>query len=86
VIDRLILTNNHIHGLEFQTPSSKVDLQASFDLQEWVTVGRVPASVPKTVWTTNAPLDAFGQFFRLSLVPGDSRASAMTQALRWEQQ
>jgi hypothetical protein len=43
-------------------------LQASTDLTTWTNVAYLWSYPPETIWTTDLPLNDFGQFFRLELV------------------
>jgi hypothetical protein len=37
----------------------------------WTNVAYIWSYPPETIWTSNAPLNAYGQFFRLAEVAGD---------------
>lgn len=68
-IDNLICTNGNIYGVTFSwSGPSTVELQGSFNMVDWTTITRFFGDAPQTTWTTNTPLNSFGQFFRLSLV------------------
>jgi hypothetical protein len=69
VINQLILTNGEVHGLTFSgTSLETVELQGSHDLTNWTAITQFEGSAPGT-WTTNASLNAYGEFFRLRAVP-----------------
>lgn len=69
IINQLILTNGEVHGLTFSGVSIEtVELQGSHDLSNWTAVARFPGISPG-MWTTNSPLNAYGEFFRLRAVP-----------------
>jgi len=68
-IQRLIQTNGVVQGLDFTWGyASTFLLQASMEATTWTNVCYLWSSPPETVWTTNLPLNSFGQFFRLELV------------------
>jgi hypothetical protein len=68
-IDGLIVTNQDVYGLRYSWPAaSTVELQASHDLTNWARVARFFGDPPQTTWTTNSPMNAFGEFFRLWVI------------------
>lgn len=68
-IDELIVTNSQVHGLTFSWyQDSTVQLEGSPDMVDWTPITRFWGNPPQTTWTTNTPLNSFGDFFRLSLV------------------
>lgn len=83
VIDGLVFTNGHVHGLTFSWPvTSTVELQASHDLVAWTPVARFPGQSGQTTWTTNSPLEGFGRTFRLLLIDTRTWSLARSSALR----
>jgi hypothetical protein len=69
IINHLIQTNGSIYGVDLTwNGTSTFALQASADLNHWTNVTYIWSSPPETVWTTNAPLNSYGQFFRVALV------------------
>jgi hypothetical protein len=65
----LIVTNSAVYGLTFSwNEPSTVELQGSHDMTHWTPVTRLFGDPPQTTWTTNVPLNSFGEFFRLMLV------------------
>ncbi|NOS68962.1 MAG: hypothetical protein HOP33_03445 [Verrucomicrobia bacterium] len=78
-IDQLIFTNGQVHGLTYSwIQPSTVELQASHNLADWMTVARFFGNPPQTTWTTNISFSSFGQFFQLSLIANSHLAN--TQA------
>ena len=68
-IDGLLVTNGNVYGLTFSwAESSTVELQGSHDLTQWTPITWLFGDPPQTTWTTNVPLNSFGEFFRLRLV------------------
>jgi len=68
-INQLIQTNGNIYGIDFTWGyDSTFVLQASADLNNWTNVAYIWSYPPETIWTTNTPLNNFGNFFRISLV------------------
>jgi hypothetical protein len=77
VINELILTNGEVHGLRFTWDEpSTVEVQGSHDLAEWTAVARIYGDPPQTTWVTNAPLNSFGDFFRLQLITNTHPSTA----------
>jgi len=71
-INQLIQTNGQIYGLDFTWDSASTFLlQGSADMNLWTNVAYIWSYPPETIWTTNTPLNAYGQFFRLAMVAGD---------------
>lgn len=71
-INQLIQTNGQIFGVDFTWDSASTFLlQSSADMSLWTNVAYIWSNPPDTVWTTNAPLNAYGQYFRLEMVAGD---------------
>jgi hypothetical protein len=69
VIQQLIRSNGMVLGVDFLWDAdSTFLLQGSTDLTNWTNVAYLWSSPPETLWTTNQPLNGFGQFFRLELV------------------
>jgi len=68
-INQLIQTNGNIYGMDFTWDyASTFLLQGSTDLNNWTNVAYVWSYPPETIWTTNTPLNNFGNFFRISLI------------------
>lgn len=68
-INRLIQNDGEIYGVDFTwTNSSTFVLQGSTNLNAWTNIAYVWSWPPETIWTTNTPLNAYGQFFRVALV------------------
>jgi len=68
-IQQLIQSNGVVSGVDFLWDyASTLLLQASTDLTTWTNVAYIWSVPPETLWTTNTPLNDFGQFFRLELV------------------
>ena len=71
-INQLIQTNGNIYGLDFTWDyESTFLLQGSADLNNWTNVAYVWSWPPETTWTTNTPLNSFGNFFRISMVANE---------------
>jgi hypothetical protein len=71
-IDSLIMTNHDVYGLKFSWMTlSTVELQASHDMANWTSVARFFGDPPQSTWTTNSPVSAFGEFFRLRMIAAD---------------
>jgi hypothetical protein len=67
-INNLIQTNGNIYGLDFVWGyDSTFLLQASMDMNNWTNVAYIWSYPPETIWTTNTPLNSYGQFFRVEL-------------------
>lgn len=65
----LIVSNGGVYGLTFSwNEPSTVELQGSHDMTHWTPVTRLFGEPPQTTWTTNVPLNSFGDFFRLQLI------------------
>ena len=68
-INQLVQTNGQIYGVDFTWDSaSTFVLQGTADMNTWTNIAYVWSYPPETVWTTNTPLNAYGQFFRVALV------------------
>lgn len=68
-INQLIQTNGNIYGVDFTWDSdSTFLLQGSTDLNNWTNTAYIWSYPTETVWTTNTPLNDYGQFFRVSLI------------------
>jgi hypothetical protein len=68
-INQLIQTNGNIYGVDFTWDSDSTFLiQGSTNLNNWTNIGYIWSYPPETVWTTNTPLNNYGQFFRVELV------------------
>ena len=68
-INQLIQTNGNIYGVDFTWDyDSTFVLQGSTDLNNWTNITYIWSYPPETVWTTNMPLNDYGQFFRVELV------------------
>lgn len=68
-INGLIQTNGEIYGVGFAwTNSSTLVLQGTHDLNAWTNIAYIWSNPPETVWTTNTPLNSYGDFFRVALV------------------
>lgn len=71
-INQLIQTNGQIYGVDFTWDSASTFLlQGSADMNLWTNVAYIWSYPPETIWTTNAPLNGYGQFFRMAMVAGD---------------
>jgi hypothetical protein len=71
-INQLIQTNGQIYGVDFTWDSAATFLlQGSADMNLWTNVAYIWSYPPETVWTTNTPLNASGQFFRMAMVAAD---------------
>jgi len=69
VINQLIQTNGTVYGVDFSWDSAATFvLQGTSDLINWTNITYLWSYPPETVWTTNAPLNSYGQFFRVELV------------------
>lgn len=85
-IDGLIVTNGAVYGLTFSWAApSTVELQGSHDLTNWTSVAQLFGSPPQTTWTTNVPLNSFGDFFRLRLLANTNNQASVTIASRSQQ-
>jgi hypothetical protein len=81
VINELIVTDGEVHGLRFTwNEPSTVELQGSHDLAEWTAVARIYGDSPQTTWVTNAPLNSFGDFFRLRLITNSHPSTALASS------
>lgn len=68
-LNQLIQTNGQIYGVDFTWDAeSTFVLQGTTDLNIWTNIAYIWSYPPETVWTTNAALNAYGQFFRVALV------------------
>lgn len=68
-LNQLILTNGNVYGVDFNWSSQATFLlQGSPDLNSWTNVAYLWSDPPETAWTTNTPLNPYGQFFRIELV------------------
>jgi hypothetical protein len=68
-LNQLIQTNGQIYGVDFTWDAeSTFVLQGTTDLNNWTNIAYIWSYPPETVWTTNAALNAYGQFFRVALV------------------
>lgn len=68
-IDRLVTEGSQVRGLVFSWVGDfTVRLQATTNLTEWREVARLFGTGASNLWTTNQPLNARGNFFRLQLV------------------
>lgn len=68
-INGLIQTNGNVFGMDFTWGyDSTFLLQGSTNLNDWTNIAYVWSYPPETVWTTNTPLNNYGQFFRVELV------------------
>jgi hypothetical protein len=68
-INQLVQTNGNIYGIDFiWDNASTFLLQGSADLNNWTNIAYVWSYPPETTWTTNTPLNSFGNFFRVSLI------------------
>jgi hypothetical protein len=76
-IDALVITNGAVYGLTFSwSQPSTVELQGSHNMTNWETIARFFGDAPQTTWTSNTPLNSFGEYFRLSLVANRHLSSA----------
>ncbi len=68
-LNQLIQTNGDIYGVDFawNLPATFL-LLGSSDFKTWANISYLWSDPPETVWTTNAPLTSFGNFFRVELV------------------
>jgi hypothetical protein len=68
-LNQLIQTNGNVYGVDFNWDSQATFLlQGSPDLNSWTNVAYLWSDPPETDWTTNTPLNPYGQFFRIELV------------------
>lgn len=68
-IDKLLTTGGSVNGLSFSWVGDfTVTLQATTNLTQWRDVTRLFGTGSTNLWTTNQPLNSFGNFFRLHLV------------------
>ena len=68
-LNGLIQTNGNVFGVDFTwNYDSTFLLQGSTDLNDWTNIAYIWSYPPETVWTTNTPLNNYGQFFRVELV------------------
>jgi hypothetical protein len=71
-IQQLIQSNGVVDGVDFVWDyASTFVLQATTDLTTWTNVAYIWSYPPETLWTTNTPLNNFGQFFRIEIVAAD---------------
>ncbi|HEU5396783.1 MAG TPA: hypothetical protein VFV81_06425 [Verrucomicrobiae bacterium] len=71
VLNRLIETNGNVYGIDFNwSHDATYVLQGSSDFNSWTNITYLWGYAPETVWTTNTPLNDFGQYFRVELVAG----------------
>ena len=80
ILNQLIQTNGLTYGMDYTWNINTSDnydatfvLEGSTDLQTWTNITYIHASTPETIWTTNSPLNDYGQFFRLELFSFESR-------------
>lgn len=65
-------TNDQTYGLSFDWGrESTFVLQGSADLTNWTNISYIWSTPPETSWTTNQPLNDFGNFFRVAFVSGE---------------
>lgn len=68
-VDHLIQSGGDIYGVDFDWDSqSTFLLQGSTDFNHWTDVAYLWSYPPETEWTADAPLNGYGQYFRLALV------------------
>jgi hypothetical protein len=68
-INQLIQTNGNIYGVDFTWGyNSTFVVQGSMDLNSWTNIIYIWSYPPETAWTTNTPLNNYGQFFRVELL------------------
>ncbi len=68
-INQLIQTNGNVYGVDFTwNYDSTFLLQSSTDFNNWTNIAYVWSYPPETTWTTNTPLNSFGNYFRISIV------------------
>jgi hypothetical protein len=68
----LILTNGRPFGINYYWPASGlVEVQSTFDFQNWSPVTRINGTSGTNTWTTNSPIDASGSNFRVQLISGN---------------
>jgi hypothetical protein len=69
-IDRLVARGGAIEGIGFSYSGDfTVTLQATTNFVQWSDVVRLHGVGVSNVWTTNQPLNSYGNFFRLQLNP-----------------
>jgi hypothetical protein len=68
-INSLIQSNGVILGVDFSWDyDSTFLLQGSTDFNQWTNIAYIWSESPETIWTTNASLGEYGQYFRVALV------------------
>lgn len=83
-INQLIQTNGLIYGVDFTWDSdSTFVLQGTADFYNWTNIAYLWSYPPETVWTTNTPLNPYGQLFRVALVADgyDTNLPPLTSSL-----
>lgn len=69
LIDSLLVTNGMVTGVTFSAGfKSTVLLEGSMDYSRWTNIAYIWGNPGATMWTTNTPLNDYGQFFRIELV------------------
>jgi hypothetical protein len=69
-IDKLVARGGAIEGIGFSYSGDfTVTLQATTNFVQWSDVARLRGVGVSNVWTTNQPLNSYGNFFRLQLNP-----------------
>lgn len=83
-LNRLIQTNGEIYGVDFTwTNESTFVLQGTGNMNTWTNIAYLWSYPPETVWTTNAPLNGYGPFYRVALVADghDTNPPPLTSSL-----
>lgn len=71
-LDNLIVTNGQVMGVVFSAGfKSTVLLEGSMDSVNWTNIAYLWGDAGRTTWSTNVPLNDFGNFFRVELVAMD---------------
>jgi hypothetical protein len=69
LINQLVQTDGILNGVDFiWDAESTFLLQGTADFNQWTNIAYIWSYPPETTWTTNRPLNDFGQFFRLATV------------------
>jgi hypothetical protein len=81
-LDSLVVTNGLITGVTFSAEfNSTVLLEGSMDYSHWTNIGYIWGDKGVTTWTTNAPLNDLGRYFRIELVAMDEHVTNLPPLL-----
>lgn len=73
-IDSVYMIANEPYGLTFSWPTScTVQIQAGTNFSSWAPITNVLGNSPSTTWTSPAPLETYGDHFRIRLLATEHR-------------